>query len=318
MMRLSDLPHDQCFLCDHTLVSLHVASNSLIALSFCSIVLTLLYFVYKRRDMSLQWLALLCGALFLAVGTMQAIGIWTMWNPDYWLEEGMKAVTAALSVVTAIILWPLLPKALAIPTQAQLELAQRNLRGQLMRDLLTYSSVSRGERRLESVNCEPLVKNVITQLNSSIQATRATITHCPLPVVMGDRNQIRHVFQNLISNALKFTGSEPPNIHVSIERQETDWLFSVVDNGIGIDPDFHDHIFRVFERLPARTACVGSGIGLAICKQIIESHGGRIWVESELGKGSTFYFTIPAVEPVAGTRWAQSAHTAMDSMPQCL
>src|SRR5207247_9217049 len=123
---------------------------------------------------------------------------------------------------------------------------------------------------------------------------------------------------DVTSGALKVPGREPPNIHLSLERQEADGLCSVVDNGIGIDRHLHDLIFRVFQRVPAGTACVGSGIGLAVCKQIIESHGGRIWVESELGKGSTFYFTIPAVEPVAGTRWAQSAHTAMDSMPLAL
>jgi chemotaxis family two-component system sensor kinase Cph1 len=101
------------------------------------------------------------------------------------------------------------------------------------------------------------------------------------------------VFQNLISNAAKFRGNEPPRIHVSATKKENDWIFSVHDNGIGIDPQYFKRLFVLFQRLHDRDKYPGTGIGLAICKKIVERHGGRIWVESQLGKGATFYFTIP-------------------------
>jgi len=110
---------------------------------------------------------------------------------------------------------------------------------------------------------------------------------------MADEVQLGRVFQNLIGNAIKFRGDEPPRIHVSAEEQENEWRFAVRDNAIGIKPRHHDRIFAVFQRLHGRSAYPGTGIGLAICKRIVERHGGRIWVESELGKGSTFYFTMP-------------------------
>jgi light-regulated signal transduction histidine kinase (bacteriophytochrome) len=104
------------------------------------------------------------------------------------------------------------------------------------------------------------------------------------------------LFQNLVGNALKFQGEEPPRIHVAVRREERNWVFSVHDDGIGIDPKYKDRIFVIFQRLHTMETYAGTGIGLSICKKIVERHGGRIWVESEPGKGSTFYFTIPAKE----------------------
>jgi len=126
------------------------------------------------------------------------------------------------------------------------------------------------------------------------------VTHDTLPQVMGDSRQLVQLFQNLIGNAIKFHADQPPQVHISIQQQENHshggvacWMFSVQDNGIGIEPRYFDRIFLIFQRLHNREEYPGTGIGLAICKKIVERHGGQIWVESELGKGSTFRFTIP-------------------------
>ena len=119
------------------------------------------------------------------------------------------------------------------------------------------------------------------------------MSHDPLPEVLADNTQMAQVFQNLIINGIKFHSEEAPKIHISAEKKAKEWVFSVKDNGIGIDPQYSEKIFEVFKRLHNKEDYPGTGIGLAICKKIFERHGGRIWVESELGKGSTFYFTLP-------------------------
>jgi len=165
---------------------------------------------------------------------------------------------------------------------------------QLINDLLMYSRVSTTKKNFENVDCNLVLKDVLEDLKFRIQEENAVIEAGSMPIVKGDRTQLRQLFQNLIQNAVKFRCEKNPEIKTRSERKDNKWLFSISDNGIGIDSKFHERIFIIFQRLHPREKYPGTGIGLAICKKIIERHGGQIFVESELKKGSTFYFTIPA------------------------
>lgn len=164
----------------------------------------------------------------------------------------------------------------------------------LIRDLLAYASGSAGGRDFRPTDCETVLEGVLGNLRTSLQSSGATLTHDPLPSVSADATQLSQLFQNLISNAIKFAGASAPRIHVSCERQAQEWAFSVRDNGRGIQPQDRERIFMIFEPTQAGPGHPGAGIGLPICKRIAERHGGRIWVESQPGEGATFYFTIPA------------------------
>jgi light-regulated signal transduction histidine kinase (bacteriophytochrome) len=168
----------------------------------------------------------------------------------------------------------------------------------LINDLLEFSRVTSRARELESTDCELILKRVLSNLELYIKENRATVSHNSLPEVIADSTQLAQVFQNLIANGIKFHGEEAPIINICAEKKANEWLFSIRDNGIGIDPQYSEKIFEVFKRLHNKETYPGTGIGLAVCKKIVERHGGRIWVESELGKGSTFYFTLP-ISPVA-------------------
>jgi len=161
--------------------------------------------------------------------------------------------------------------------------------------LLQFSRVDRKGQSFEVVDCELVLDHVLRNLALMIAESHAIVSHDPLPHVMGDAVQLEQVFQNLLSNALKFRGDALPKVHISADKQEDLWLFSVCDNGIGIDPKHTERIFVLFQRLHTREEYLGTGIGLAICKKIVERHGGRIWVESSVGEGTTFYFTIPVL-----------------------
>lgn len=164
---------------------------------------------------------------------------------------------------------------------------------ELIKGLLAYTRVgSNPDVPSTSVDCEALLARTLQDLAMAIQETGAEVTHNPLPTVRGDIRQLGLVLQNLIGNALKFHGNAAPRIHVSAEREEHGWRFAVRDNGIGIAPEHAERIFQVFQRLHTRCEYPGTGIGLTICKRIVERHGGRIWVESTPGQGSTFLFTI--------------------------
>ncbi|MBV8146219.1 MAG: PAS domain S-box protein, partial [Gammaproteobacteria bacterium] len=169
----------------------------------------------------------------------------------------------------------------------------------LINDLLTYSRVGTRGKALETTDSNVVLQKALANLETAVAETGAVVTHDDLPLVRADAAQLTQVFQNLLGNALKFRGPERPRVHVGVRRQGHHWLFRVQDNGIGIQPEYFERIFILFQRLHTRTEYPGSGIGLAICKKIVEHHGGRIWVESELGHGSIFYFTVP-VQPAFG------------------
>ncbi|MEM9276510.1 MAG: ATP-binding protein [Cyanobacteria bacterium P01_F01_bin.143] len=164
----------------------------------------------------------------------------------------------------------------------------------LIDDVLTYSKVDSQESQFELTEVRIPLEQALTNLQKRIRESQAVIKiQDNLPTIMADKTQLMQLFQNLIANAIKFRSAAAPEIEIKAERQEDEWLFSVRDNAIGIDSQFSDRIFIIFQRLHTRDEYQGTGMGLAICKKIIECHRGRIWVESELGKGSTFYFTIP-------------------------
>jgi signal transduction histidine kinase len=164
----------------------------------------------------------------------------------------------------------------------------------LINDLLSYSRVGTKRKVFAPTDCEEVLATTLDSLQMALMESGADITHDSLPTVMADDTQVGQLFQNLLGNAIKYRSTKPPKIHIGCRRENGRWLFSVEDNGIGIDSRFSERVFVIFQRLHQRDEYSGSGIGLAICKKIVECHGGKIWVNSERGQGSTFYFTLPA------------------------
>jgi signal transduction histidine kinase len=163
----------------------------------------------------------------------------------------------------------------------------------LINDLLVYSRVGTRGKEFTPIDCNVVLARTLLNLKMAIDESGARVTQDHLPTVLGDEYQLGQLFQNLIGNAIKYRSERPPEIHVGCERRGEVWRFAVRDNGIGIDPEYIARIFVIFQRLHTRQEYPGTGIGLAVCKKIIERHRGQIWAESELGKGSTFYFTLP-------------------------
>jgi signal transduction histidine kinase/CheY-like chemotaxis protein len=164
----------------------------------------------------------------------------------------------------------------------------------LIHDLLDFSQIeARGADFFTKLNCETVVDDAIRNLCSLIDESGAVITRAPLPALTGDAVQLTRLFQNLLVNSIKYRGDEVPRIHIGAEGSNGEWRFAVKDNGIGIDPQYAEKVFGIFKCLQPRDRNSGSGMGLAICRKIASRHDGRIWVESELGKGATFYFTLP-------------------------
>lgn len=166
----------------------------------------------------------------------------------------------------------------------------------LINDLLMYSRVGTKGKKFRRMDCSNALGQAIVNLRSAIEESRAIVTNDDLPIMVADEGQLVQLFQNLIANGIKFHGGDSPRVHIAAQRQEDGWLFSVRDNGIGIDPQYAERIFIIFQRLHGHSEYPGTGIGLSICKKIVDRHGGRIWVESQVGQGATFFFTIPIHE----------------------
>jgi signal transduction histidine kinase len=171
----------------------------------------------------------------------------------------------------------------------------------LINDLLSLSRVGTRGRELEPTDCTVALKESLANLQAALNDSGAEVTYDPLPLVMADKPQLTQLFQNLVGNAIKFHSGNAPKIHISCEPNGKDCTIAVRDNGIGIDPRHADRIFQVFQRLHDREKYPGTGIGLAICKKIVERHGGRIWVESQPGEGATFLFNLSKAEGVETT-----------------
>ena len=168
---------------------------------------------------------------------------------------------------------------------------------QLIEDLLAYSRVGTRGKELRPVPAQAALERALVNLRVAIESADARVTNDTLPEVSADDTQLTQLFQNLIGNAIKFRKpGEPIRVHVGVQDAGAEWRFSVSDNGIGIEPQYYERIFMVFQRLHTRDEYPGTGIGLAICKKVVDRHRGRIWVESALGKGSTFHFTLPKIQ----------------------
>lgn len=163
----------------------------------------------------------------------------------------------------------------------------------LIKDVLTYSRVDAQITRFHEVELSDVFKESVTALQGALSEHGGVIECGELPTIWGDRQQLVQLLLNLLSNALKYQGADAPKIHVSAERGEDEWVIAVQDNGMGIDPAYHEKIFEIFKRLHDQQSYSGTGIGLAVCRRVVSNHGGRIWVESAPGEGSTFYFTVP-------------------------
>ena len=206
------------------------------------------------------------------------------------LLEPLRAVAGYVSLVEVRMHDQLDAKALH-HLDGAIEGAKRMQR--LITDLLAISRLGTQGKAFTPVDVNAVLEQAVESLSVSMRESGAQITHDPLPMLTADAGQLIQLFQNLIANAIKFRGEQTLEVHIGVQRQEHQWRFAVRDNGIGIEPQYYERIFLIFQRLHTRDQYPGTGIGLAICKKIVERHGGTIGVESSPGHGTTFFFTIP-------------------------
>jgi signal transduction histidine kinase len=361
------MPHGQCYLWRPDVLWLHAGSDVAITLAYYSIPVILIYFIRQRKDVPFNRLFLMFGAFIFACGTTHLLEVWTLWVPVYRLAGVVKLITAGLSILTAVILFPIVPKALALPSLEEsnrrlrqtttaltrsnrdleqfgyvvshdlqeplrmvasyVQLLKRRYSGRLdadadeyirfavegavrmqklIDDLLAYSRLSTQVRPFAPCDCNAVLGATLASLQMAIKESGAVITNQALPMILADATQLGIVLQNLVGNAIKFHGPAPPRIHIDARKDGEEWVFSVTDNGVGIDPQYSDQVFVMFKRLNGRDFS-GNGIGLAVCKSIVERHGGRIWFESRPHQGTTFHFSYP-LRPLSqpGTAEAQT------------
>lgn len=378
------MPHGQCFFWSPALIGAHVSADAMIMLAYYSIPATIFYFVRRRSDLAFHWMFLMFAAFIFLCGTTHAMEIWTVWVPDYWLEAGVKIMTALVSVVTAVALIPLVPRALALRSPIELERLNRMLRQEiaerervevelrqmtarleeqnrelgdfarvashdlqeplrkvelfserlsrnlgdgvpekaaesierlrnaagrmraLITDLLQLSRVSTHGGDFQEVDLAEVAREVLDDLEASIVESGASVDVGDLPTIEADPTQMRQLLQNLIGNAVKYhqPGVAPT---VRVRGDTVDWRGTariiVEDDGIGFAPEHAERIFGAFERLHGRGEFEGTGIGLALCRKIVERHGGAISAASVPGKGAAFTVELPvratAVDPAA-------------------
>lgn len=374
----SDLmPHGHCFLWQPGILWLNVCSDTLIAFAYFLIPLSLVHLVRKRRDLEFNWMYLMFGVFILSCGLTHCLSVWDVWHSLYRLEGLVKAITAVSSLVTALLLFRLIPVALTVPSPARLreeiddrkraeqqvrflntdlerrveertallqrtndalqrfayiashdlqepirtvksmnQLLARDYRGKLdekadryikfvvdasdrmqtlVTDLMGYARVldENAPREITFLDTNGILNDVLKDLSTSISDSHAVITADVLPPVHADATQFKLILLNLIGNALKYTRAEcRPAIKIAGQATEEGSQFSVQDNGVGIPPDHLEQIFVAFRRLHGREV-PGSGVGLTICKDIVAGYNGSIWVQSEVGCGSTFFFSLP-------------------------
>lgn len=408
LLAIDYIPHGHCYRWQTNLVWLHVSSDSLIALAYFWIPVMLLYFVSNRRDVPFSWIFMLFTLFIVLCGMTHLLEVWTLWHPHYWLSGSVKAVTAMVSLFTAAELFPLIPKALALPSPAQLEAANRALeqeieeRKQIEQELRQYKQhlqdlvdrrtaelananqqlqleIAKRRKsqarlaqllaevksanqelndfahiishdlkaplrgisnlvdwlledysdRLDNAGQEMLIKlarkthllqnlidgvlqysmvgrlkeeNVEIDLNLLLPEAIALVSppdnikiviETELPTLQAERTRILQLFQNLLSNAIKYIDKQQGKVRVGCRRASSQIEFWIADNGRGVEEKYFNRIFQIFQKLPSNNHSESSGIGLTIVKKIVELYGGEIWLNSALGQGTTFFFTLP-------------------------
>lgn len=352
------MPHGMCLLWKPSILWTQVISDGIITISYYSIPAALIYFVIKRHDLKFKWIFVLFGLFIICCGTTHLVAMIAFWEPIYGIQAIAKALTAIVSLLTAIVIWPLIPKALAIPSTQDLEQKNAHLKktlhqlersnkelddfayiashdlkeplrgihnfsGFLMEDykdkldeqglkqlqvlqtlttrmenlitvLLEYSRVGRIDFALEECDLQQLVKEKLALLDDFIKENNVEIFFkTTLPTIVCDKYRIGEVFQNLITNAIKYNEATNKIITIDCDEEKDKFVFSIQDNGIGIAKEHFDDVFKIFKRLHGRDEYGGgSGAGMTIAKKIIERHGGDIWLKSGEGQGTTVFFSI--------------------------